>query len=65
VNNIAGGLGAVTRQDIIDRSVSYFRQADADYGARLDKAIKAVQARLKGEEVSVQVGKPAHDASRS
>jgi catalase len=65
VNNIAGGLGAVTRQDIIDRSVSYFRQADADYGARLDKAIKAVQAKLKGEEVSVQVGKPAQDASRS
>ena len=32
---------------------------------RLDKAIKAVQAKLKGEEVSVQVGKPAHDASRS
>jgi len=55
----------VTRQDIIDRSVSYFHQADADYGARLDEAIKAVQAKLKGEEVSVQIGKPAHDASRS
>jgi catalase len=65
IQSIAGGLGAVTRQDIIDRSVSYFRQADADYGARLEKAIKAVQARIKGEDVSVQIGKPAHDSSNS
>ena len=65
VNNIAGGLGAVRRQDIIDRSLSYFRQADADYGARLEKAIKAVQARIKGDDNSVQVGQPAHEASKS
>ncbi|KAF1070712.1 catalase-related domain-containing protein [Variovorax sp.] len=65
IQSIAGGLGAVTRQDIIDRSVSYFRQADADYGARLEKAIQAVQAKIRGDDTSVQIGKPAHDASRS
>jgi len=48
VGNIAGSLGAVTRQDIIDRAVAHFRQADTDFGARLDKAIRAVQAKTKG-----------------
>jgi catalase len=65
VNNIAGSLGAVTRQDIIDRAVNNFRQADADYGTRVEKAVKAVQARIKGDEVTIQVGKPAHAGSQS
>ncbi|CAN7662429.1 hypothetical protein LJR175_005186 [Variovorax sp. LjRoot175] len=65
VANIVGSLGAVTRQDIIDRAVNHFRQADADYGERVHNAVRAVQARIKGEEVTIQVGKPAHAESRS
>lgn len=44
VNNIAGSLGAVTRQDIIDRAISHFREADAEYGARLEKAVRIARA---------------------
>ena len=65
VNNIAGSLGAVTRQDVIDRSIGHFRQADADYGVQVEQAVKAVQARIKGDEVTIQVGKPAHASSQS
>jgi catalase len=59
VANIAGSLGAVTRQDIIDRAVGHFRQADADYGERVHNAVRAVQARLKGTEATVQTGQPS------
>ncbi|MDB5732020.1 MAG: Catalase [Variovorax sp.] len=65
VNTIAGGLGAVKRQDIVDRAIGYFRQADSDYGARLENAVKAVQAKLRGEDVTIQVGEPAHAESLS
>ena len=65
VSNMAGSLGQVVRADIVERAIGYFRQADADYGARLEKAIKAVQARIKGDDNSVQVGQPAHEASKS
>ena len=40
IDNIAGGLALVTREDIVERSVSYFRNADPDYGARIEAAIK-------------------------
>ncbi len=41
VANIADGLSRVSRPDVVERSVSYFRKADPDYAARLEKAIKA------------------------
>jgi catalase len=59
VANIAGSLGQVTRQDIIERAIGHFRQADADYGERVLNAVRAVQARIKGDEVALQTGKPA------
>jgi len=45
IDNIAGQLAVVSRDDVIDRSISYFRKADADYGERLAKAVKALRAK--------------------
>lgn len=41
VANIAGSLGRVSRPDIIERSVGHFRNADPEYGARVEAAVKA------------------------
>ncbi len=45
IANIAGNLGKVTRDDIVTRAIGHFRAADADYGARLEAAIKAFRAK--------------------
>ena len=45
IDNIAGGLSRVTRDDVIDRSIAHFRKADADYGARLENAVRAPHKR--------------------
>ena len=39
IDNIAGSLAQVSRQDIIDRAIGHFRKADADYGQRLADAV--------------------------
>jgi catalase len=65
VTNIANSLGAVTRQDIIDRAAVHFYIADHDFGERLYAALRAVQAAAHGDDVSIQVGKPAHSSSKS
>lgn len=39
--NIAGSLGAVKRDDIVERSIAHFRAADPEYGARVEAAVKA------------------------
>jgi catalase len=39
IANIAGSLARVSRDDIIERAIGYFRAADADYGQRLAKAV--------------------------
>ncbi len=41
VQNIAGSLGRVSREDIIMKCLSHFRNADPDYGERLAKAVRA------------------------
>jgi catalase len=41
VDNIASGLSQVSREDIIERSITSFRLADPDYGARVETAVKA------------------------
>ena len=41
VANIAASLSQVSRQDVIDRSIAHFRQADPDYGKRLEPAVAA------------------------
>jgi catalase len=35
VENIAGSLSRVSRQDVVDRSIGYFRKANAEYGQRI------------------------------
>jgi len=41
VANIAGSLARVSRPEIIERSIGYFRNADPEYGARVEAAVKA------------------------
>jgi catalase len=41
VQNIAGSLSRVSRDDIVTRSIGHFRNADAEYGARVEQAVKA------------------------
>jgi catalase len=43
VENIAGSLSHVSRQEIIERSISHFRSADKDLGDRLTKAVKVLR----------------------
>jgi catalase len=45
VANIAASLARVSREDIIQRCVGYFREADKDYGDGLVKAIEARRGR--------------------
>lgn len=45
VARLAGGLSLVSRDDIIERSIGYFRKADADYGERLAAAVRERRAR--------------------
>jgi catalase len=48
VSNIAASLSRVSKQDVIERSVANFRRADADYGARVARAVRIVAAIVKG-----------------
>ncbi|WP_406288531.1 catalase [Embleya sp. NBC_00896] len=43
VENIAGSLGQVTRDDIVDRMVRHFHAADPEYGDRVAKAVSAIR----------------------
>jgi catalase len=44
VRGIAGSLSQVSRDDIVERSIEHFRQADVEYGVRVETAIKALRA---------------------
>jgi catalase len=44
VANLAGFIAKVSRDDIADRAVNNFRQADADFGKRLDSAVQALRS---------------------
>jgi len=39
IENIAGSLSQVSREDIIERSVAHFRRADPEFGGRLAEAV--------------------------
>lgn len=54
--NIAGGLSAVNRLDIIDRSIAHFRNADADYGERIARAVQALRPRNKNADIAIRTG---------
>ncbi len=43
IENLAGFIAKVSRDDIADRAIGDFRQADADYGKRLDAAVQALR----------------------
>ncbi|MYW02757.1 catalase [Streptomyces sp. SID3343] len=43
IENIAGSLGQVTRDDIVDRMVAHFRAADPEYGERVAKAVSTIR----------------------
>ena len=45
VDNIAGSLSRVSRDEIVERSIGHFRNADADYGEKVAKAVRALRAR--------------------
>lgn len=40
VDNIATGLAQVSKDDIVERSIEHSHNADADYGARVEQAMK-------------------------
>jgi catalase len=42
VDNIAGGLAQVSRNDIVERSIEHFRRADAEYGERIAKRVAEI-----------------------
>lgn len=58
VENISNGLAACTKDDIIERSIAHFRQADEDYGKRIAARVKELRRKLVGEDVTIQAGKP-------
>lgn len=43
IDNLAGGLAAVSRDDIAQRAIENFRKADPDYGKRLEAAVQALR----------------------
>jgi catalase len=45
IDNIAGQLACVSRNDVVERSISYFRKADADYGERIEKALEMLRSK--------------------
>lgn len=46
IANLAGDLGTVQNKQVVNTMVSYFYQADADYGDRLIKALKLNKAEV-------------------
>ena len=43
VDNISGSLSRVSKQEIIEKSISHFRSADMDFGDRLTSTVKALR----------------------
>ncbi|MEU8785673.1 catalase [Streptomyces sp. NPDC048637] len=43
INNLAGFISQVSRDDIAQRAIENFRKADTDYGKRLEAAVQALR----------------------
>ncbi|MEV4437977.1 catalase [Streptomyces sp. NPDC049577] len=43
IGNLAGFIAKVSRDDIVERAIDNFRQADPDYGKRLEAAVQALR----------------------
>ncbi len=39
----AGALSGVSRDDIVERAIGNFRQADGDFGKRLEAAVQVLR----------------------
>ncbi|SEM28280.1 catalase [Streptacidiphilus jiangxiensis] len=44
IANLAGSIGSVSRDDVVERVLPFFHAADADYGRRLEAAVIALRA---------------------
>jgi catalase len=44
VDNIATGLAQVTLPDVVERSIAHFRNADPDYGQRIEKLVAEMKS---------------------
>jgi len=45
IDNIAGQLVCVSRNDAVERSIGYFRKADAGYGERIERMVKMLRSK--------------------
>ncbi len=43
IANLSGSLSQVSREDVLERSLGYFRQADAELGRRLEDAVTTLR----------------------
>lgn len=43
IDNLAGFISKVSRDDIAERAINNFRQADGDFGKRLEAAVQALR----------------------
>ena len=43
IENLSGFIAKVSRDDIVERAINNFRQADGDFGKRLDAAVQALR----------------------
>ena len=43
IENLAGNIAGVSRDDIAERAIANFRQADGDFGKRLEAAVQALR----------------------
>jgi catalase len=43
VASIAGGLAQVSKEEIVERSVGHFRNADPEYGDRVARAVRELR----------------------
>ncbi|MFD8016161.1 catalase [Streptomyces sp. NPDC058955] len=43
IANIAGGLSQVSREDVIEKNLAHFAAADAEYGKRVEEAVRALR----------------------
>jgi catalase len=43
IGNLAGAISQVSREDIVERAIGNFRNADPDFGKRLEAAVQALR----------------------
>jgi catalase len=58
IENIAHNLAAVSKEDIVQRSIGNFHNADKDFGERLTKRVKELKPKEKGSDTTIQTGEP-------